>query len=69
MTRLRVLRGGAPRLKPELEGGSSTFDIDVAGWSWYGRATTLFVLLLPPGLKRELLLLCVDLSSRFGFEE
>jgi hypothetical protein len=32
MTRLRVLRGDTPRLKPELEGGSSTFrpfEVDV----------------------------------------
>jgi hypothetical protein len=30
---------------------------------------TLFGVLLPPGLKRELLLLCADLGERFGFEE
>ena len=33
MARLRVLRGDTPRLKPELEEGSSAFEVDVAGLS------------------------------------
>jgi len=60
MTRVRVLRGDTPRLNPELERESSTFNpfkVDVVGWSWDDEGTTLFVLLLPPGLNRELFLL------------
>lgn len=72
MPRLRVLGGDTPRLKLEFEGGFAPFrpfEVDVVGWSWYGGGMILFVLLLPPGLKRELLLLCVDLDSIFAFEE
>jgi len=71
MTKLRVLRGDTPRLNPK-SGRSSTFnllEIDVAGWSWCGGETALFVLLLLPGLNRELVLLCRDLGEGFGFEE
>lgn len=67
-----MLRGDTPRLKPEFEVGFSTFrpfEVDVAEWSRYGGGMILFVLLLPPDLKRELLLLCVDVGQRFAFEE
>ena len=72
MIRLRVLRGDTPRLKPKLEGGSATFrpfGVGIVDWSWHGGRATLFVLLLPPGLKRELDLLCADLGERFESEE
>ena len=71
MARLRVLSGDTPRLNPKSE-RSSAFnlsEVDVAGWSWYERETALLVLLLLPGLNRELLLLCRDLGEGFGFEE
>jgi len=67
-----VLRGDTPCLNPEMERGSTTFKpfkVDAVGWSWCDEETTLFMLLLPPGLNRELLLLYWDLGGRFGFEE
>ena len=72
MTRLRVLRGGTPRPNRELGGWSSTlrpFEADVVGRSWDGKGMGLFVMLLPPGLNRELPLLCWDLWERLVFEE
>lgn len=71
MTRLRVLRGDTPRLNPKSErsSGFSLLEVDVVGCSWYVRETALLVLLLLPGLKRELVLLCRDLGEGFGFEE
>ena len=71
MTRLRALRGDTPRLKPKSESSSvfNLLEVDVVGWSWYDRETALFVLLLLPGLNRELVLLCWDLGEGFGFEE
>ena len=70
MTRLRVFRGDTPRLNPKSERSpaSNLFELDVVGWSWYGRETDLFVLLLLPGLNRELVRLCRDLGEGFGFE-
>lgn len=74
MRRLRVLSGDIPRLNPELDGGPSAFrplEVDMTG-SWEsccGIERTLFVLLLlPPGLNRELLLLW-DFGERFEVEE
>lgn len=62
MTGLRVLSGDKPRLNPKFKRGSSTLGplkVDIADrGSGCGREGTLFVLVLsPPGLKRELLLL------------
>lgn len=71
MAKLRVLSGDTPRLNPDLERGFPTFnplDVDVVGWSWRGREASLSVLLLPPGLNRELVFLCRDLGEKFGFE-
>jgi len=71
MTRLRVLRGDTPRLNPKSERSSAfnLLEVDVVGWSWYGTETAPLVLLLLPGLNRELVLLCRDLGERLGFEE
>jgi hypothetical protein len=74
MTGLRTLSGDKPRLNPEFERGSSTLrplEVVMAGWgSCCGRGATLFGLLLPPpGLNREAILLVWDLGERFGFEE
>lgn len=58
MPRLRVSRGNTPRLSRKLESWPSAFEpfeADVAGWSLYGKGMAL---LLPPGLNRELCLLC-----------
>lgn len=74
MRRLRVLSGDMPRLNPEFDGRPSMLrplEVDMAG-SWEsccGIERTLFVLLLlPPGLNRELFLLW-DFGERFEFEE
>jgi hypothetical protein len=74
MIGLRVLSGDMPRLDSGFFWGSSIFmplEVDTAGWrSCCGRELTLFVLLLPPpGLNRELLLLLWDFGEKFGFKE
>ena len=69
---LRVLGGDAPRLVPIFGGGSPTvrpFEVNIADWPCFGGGMTPFELLVSPGLKRELLLLCLDLDERLGSEE
>ena len=70
LTRLGyVCSEGAPHLNPELEREPSTFDPFEGSTSRCSRETILFVRLLPPGLNRELLLLCWGLGERLGFEQ
>jgi hypothetical protein len=63
ITRLRVLRANMAHLKSEFERGSSVgpFEVNIADWPWFGRGTTLFEVLLLPGLEQELLLLWADI--------